>query len=48
VFTPAFVAKARATGWPAAIEEFFAGSLEVAPRPGSGDDPFFEQPHPVG
>jgi MoxR-like ATPase len=43
VFTPAFVAKARATGWAAAIEEFFADCLEVAPRPGSESDPFFEQ-----
>ena len=48
VFTPAFVAKARATGWPAAIDEFFTGCLEVAPRPGSEDDPFFEQPRPAG
>ena len=48
VFTPAFVAKARATGWDAAIEEFFAGCLELAPRPGSEDDPFFEQPRPAG
>jgi MoxR-like ATPase len=48
VFTPAFVAKARASGWAAAIHEFFAGCLEVAPRPGSEDDPFFEQPRPAG
>jgi MoxR-like ATPase len=42
VFTPAFVARARATGWPEAIEEFRLGCLEVAPRPGSEEDPLFE------
>jgi MoxR-like ATPase len=47
VFAPAFVAKARATGWAATTEEFFAGCLEVAPRPGSEDDPFFGQPRPA-
>src|ERR671915_186415 len=47
VFTPAFVAKARATGWAAAIEEFFADCLEVAPRPGSESDPLFEGPRPA-
>jgi MoxR-like ATPase len=47
VFTPSFVAKARAAGWEAAIEEFRAGCLEQAPRPGSEEDPFFEQPHPA-
>ena len=45
VFTPGFVARARASGWEQAIEEFRAGCLEVAPRPGSEEDPFFEQPH---
>jgi MoxR-like ATPase len=47
VFTPGFVARARASGWPAAIEEFRASCLELAPRPGSEDDPFFEQPRAV-
>jgi MoxR-like ATPase len=47
VFTPSFVARARATGWAEAIEEFRASCLEVAPRPGSEDDPFFEQPRAV-
>ncbi|MGH3134306.1 MAG: AAA family ATPase [Gaiellaceae bacterium] len=42
VFTPAFVARARASGWPAAIDEFRTGCLEVAPRPGSVEDPLFE------
>jgi MoxR-like ATPase len=47
VFTPGFVARARATGWAAAIEEFRLGCLEVAPRPGSEEDPLFEGPRPV-
>jgi MoxR-like ATPase len=47
VFTPSFVARARATGWPEAIEEFRLSCLEFAPRPGSEDDPFFERPHVV-
>ena len=47
VFTPGFVARARASGWEGAIEEFRAACLEVAPRPGSEEDPFFEQPHPA-
>jgi MoxR-like ATPase len=47
VFTPAFVARARATDWPSAIDEFRRGCLEVAPRPGSEEDPFFEGPRPV-
>ena len=42
VFTPGFVARARASSWPEAIEEFRAGCLEVAPRPGSEEDPLFE------
>jgi MoxR-like ATPase len=46
VFTPGFVARARATGWPDAIEEFRASCLELAPRPGSEEDPFFGQPRP--
>jgi MoxR-like ATPase len=44
VFTPTFVARARAAGWAEAIEEFRAGCLELAPRPGSEEDPFFGQP----
>jgi hypothetical protein len=47
VFSPGFVARARASGWPEAIEEFRLGCLEVAPRPGSEEDPLFEPPHPV-
>ena len=47
VFTPGFVARARASGWPAAIEEFRLGCLEVAPRPGSEEDPLFEGPRPA-
>ena len=46
VFTPGFVARARATGWAEAIEEFRASCLELAPRPGSEEDPFFGQPRP--
>jgi MoxR-like ATPase len=44
VFTPAFVARARTTSWEAAIEEFRAACLEVAPRPGSEEDPLFDGP----
>ncbi len=47
VFTPAYVAQARASGWHAAIESFRAGCLEVAPRPGSEEDPLFDGPQPV-
>jgi MoxR-like ATPase len=47
VFTPGFVAKARSTGWEEAIEEFRTACLAQAPRPGSEEDPFFEQPHPA-
>ena len=47
VFTPGFVARARASGWEEAIEEFRAACLEVAPRPGSEEDPFFEHPPPA-
>ena len=46
VFTPGFVARARSTGWTEAIEDFRASCLELAPRPGSEEDPFFEQPRP--
>ncbi|GIU94888.1 MAG: ATPase [Gaiellaceae bacterium] len=47
VFTPAFVAHARTTGWEPAIEEFKAACLEVAPRPGSVEDPLFDGPRPA-
>jgi len=47
VFTPSFVAKARTSGWDEAIEEFRLGCLEVAPRPGSEEDPLFEHSSPV-
>jgi MoxR-like ATPase len=42
VFTPGFVARARATGWSEAIEEFRRSCLELAPQPGSEEDPLFE------
>src|SRR5687767_15298117 len=42
VFTPAFVARARATGWAEAIEAFRQSCLELAPQPGSEEDPLFE------
>ena len=48
VFTPGFVARARATGWAQAVDEFRLGCLELAPRPGSEEDPLFEgggRPH---
>ena len=45
VFTPALVARARAAGWPAAIEEFRQACLELAPRPGSDEDPLFHERH---
>jgi MoxR-like ATPase len=47
VYTPAFVARARATSWADAIESFRQSCLEVAPRPGSEEDPQFEGPHPT-
>jgi MoxR-like ATPase len=47
VFTPSFVARARAASWEQAIDEFRASCLELAPRPGSEEDPFFEQPRPA-
>jgi len=42
VFTPSFVAKARASSWWSAIDEFRAGCLEASPRPGSEEDPLFD------
>jgi MoxR-like ATPase len=47
VFTPAFVARARTSSWPEAIEEFRSRCLALAPRPGSEADPLFERPHPA-
>jgi MoxR-like ATPase len=47
VFSPAFVARARASSWPEAIEGFRQECLEIAPRPGSEEDPLFERPRPV-
>jgi MoxR-like ATPase len=47
VFTPAFVARARGLGWPAAIEEFRRQCFERAPGPGSAGDPLFERARPV-
>jgi MoxR-like ATPase len=44
VFTPSFVARARASSWEDAIAEFRGTCLELAPRPGSEEDPIFEQP----
>jgi MoxR-like ATPase len=47
VYTPAFVARARATSWADAIDGFRLACLEVAPRPGSEEDPLFEGPRPA-
>ena len=47
VFTPSFVARARASGWSEAIEEFRRSCLVVAPRPGSEEDPLFDGPRSV-
>jgi MoxR-like ATPase len=47
VFTPSFVARARANGWQDAIDEFRRACFEAAPRPGSEADPLFEQPRSV-
>src|SRR5207244_9729976 len=47
VFTPSFVARARASGWSEAIEEFRRSCLVVAPRPGSEEDPLFDGPQSV-
>ena len=41
VFTSGFVARARASTWAEAIEEFRRACLDVAPQPGSADDPLF-------
>jgi len=47
VFTPTFVARARASSWGEAIEEFRASCLELAPRPGSEEDPMFVHDRPA-
>jgi MoxR-like ATPase len=47
VFTPTFVAGARASSWGEAIDRFRLSCLELAPRPGSEEDPIFERPHPA-
>ncbi len=47
VFTPSFVARARASGWAQAIEEFHQSCLAIAPRPGSEEDPLFDGPRSV-
>ena len=44
VFRSSFLARARMSGWAEAIEDFRRHCLEVAPVPGSGEDPFFEGP----
>jgi MoxR-like ATPase len=43
VFTPSFVAKARASGWESAVEEFRMSCFAAAPSPGSKEDPLFAQ-----
>jgi MoxR-like ATPase len=47
VFTSGFLARARAASADEAIEEFRRACLEVAPMPGSAEDPLFERPRPV-
>jgi MoxR-like ATPase len=47
VFTSRFVARARAVGWEDAIEDFRRRCLDVAPSPGSADDPLFRRPRPA-
>jgi len=47
VFTPTFVARARASGSAEAIEEFHRSCLAIAPRPGSEEDPLFDGPRSV-
>jgi MoxR-like ATPase len=45
VFRSGFLARARSSGWAEAIEDFRRQCLELAPVPGSEDDPLFEGPH---
>jgi MoxR-like ATPase len=44
VFRSGFLARARSSGWAAAIDEFKQQCLELAPVPGSEEDPLFEGP----
>jgi MoxR-like ATPase len=44
VFRSGFLARARTSGWANALEEFRTQCLELAPVPGSEDDPLFEGP----
>jgi MoxR-like ATPase len=48
VFRSGFLARARSSSWAEAIEDFRRQCLEVAPAPGSEEDPLFEGPRPVG
>ena len=48
VFRSGFLARARASGWAEAIEDFRRQCLELAPVPGSEEDPLFEGPPPPG
>mgnify|MGYP000409706327 CR=1 FL=1 len=41
-FTSSFVARARTSGWPAAVSELRRTWLQLAPAPGSEGDPLFE------
>ena len=45
VFRLRLLARARASGWAAAIEDFRRQCLELAPVPGSEEDPLFEVLH---
>jgi MoxR-like ATPase len=47
VFRSGFLARARSSGWVAAIDDFRRQCLELAPVPGSEEDPLFEGPHPA-
>ena len=47
VFRSGFLARARANGWAAAIDDFRQQCLELAPVPGSEEDPLFEGPAPA-
>jgi MoxR-like ATPase len=47
VFRSGFLARSRARGWAEAIEGFRRQCLELAPVPGSEEDPLFEGPRPA-
>jgi MoxR-like ATPase len=47
VFRSGFLARARTSGWAAAIDDFRRQCLELAPVPGSEEDPLFEGPAPA-